>query len=197
MKKIAVYGGSFDPPHMGHKLLAENLAELCGAEKVIIIPASSSPFKNGGNASGEHRLNMCKLLFNEPLFEVSDTELKRGGKSYTIDTLKEIKDIYPDSQMYLFMGDDMLLSFNRWYKYEEILNICTIVAGCRESSLNKLSDMKEYADKLLGGQKNVLLCPCEPFEISSTQIREGLKKGVAAGVSDSVYDYIISKELYQ
>ena len=197
MRKIAVYGGSFDPPHNGHKLLAQNLAEFCGAERVLIVPASSSPFKNGGNASPEHRLSMCKILFDEPIFQVSDIEIKRGGKSYTIDTLNEIKSLYPDAQLYLFMGDDMLLSFAKWYKYEEILDICTLVAACREESLNKLSAMKLYSNELLGGESNVLLCPYKPFEISSTQIRENLKKGITEGVSPRVYDYIVSKELYR
>lgn len=197
MEKIAVYGGSFDPPHNGHKLLAENLSRFCGADRVIVIPAAVSPFKSGGSASGEHRLNMCKLLFDAPLFQVSDIEIKRGGKSYTIDTLTEIKKLYPDAQLYLFMGDDMLLSFNKWYKFDEILKLCKIVAACRTQKQDKLTLMEEYACEFLGGESNVLLCPYEPFEISSTKVRENLKKGVYEGISPKVYDYIISKELYK
>ncbi len=197
MEKIAVYGGSFDPPHNGHKLLAENLAQFCDADRVIVIPAAVSPFKSGGSASGEHRLQMCKLLFDTPLFQVSDIELKRGGKSYTIDTLTEIKKLYPDAELYLFMGDDMLLSFNKWYKFDEILKLCKIVAACRTQSCDKLGLMEDYADEFLGGKSNVLLCPYEPFEMSSTQVRENLKKGICEGISPKVYDYIVSKELYK
>ena len=96
MKKIAIYGGSFDPPHKGHKLLAENLASVCGAEKVIIIPTALSPFKNSSSATAEDRLNMCKLFFKEDLFSISDIEIKRGGKSYTVDTVSELKKLYPE-----------------------------------------------------------------------------------------------------
>lgn len=197
MEKIAVYGGSFDPPHMGHRLLADNLSRFCGADKVIVIPAAMSPFKNSGSATGEHRLEMCRLLFDEPVFQVSDIEIKRGGKSYTIDTLTEVKKLFPDSQLYLFMGDDMLLSFTKWYKYEEILKMCTLVAACRTTDMDKLSPMADYAKEHLGGESNVMLCPCEPIEISSTQVRDELKIGRSTYVSDKVYDYIVSKGLYK
>ena len=197
MKKIAVYGGSFDPPHKGHKLLAENLSRFCGADKVVIIPTAMSPFKDKSGASAEDRLNMCRLLFSEPLYEVSDIEILRGGKSYTIDTLTQIKKLYPDSQLYLFMGDDMLLSFSKWYKYEEILGICTLVCACRTENLQMLSQMKAYADEFLGGEENVLICESVPFEISSTIVRDEIKNGKSSNVDSVVYEYIISKGLYK
>ena len=81
MEKIAIYGGSFDPPHKGHKLLACNLAEICGADKVIIIPTALSPFKESSGATAQERYEMCRMAFNEPLFEVSDIEINRGGKT--------------------------------------------------------------------------------------------------------------------
>lgn len=197
MEKIAVYGGSFDPPHIGHKLLAQNLLRFCGAHRVIIIPAAMSPFKTSGSATGEHRLRMCKRLFYEPVFQVSDIELKRGGKSYTIDTLKEIKNIYPDSQLYLFMGDDMLFSFQKWYKYEEILKLCTVVAACRTVETEKLCEMENYVKNNLGEQANVLICPYKPIEISSTKVREDLKNGKSEYISQNVYEYIVSEGLYK
>lgn len=197
MEKIAIYGGSFDPPHMGHRLLADNLSRFCGADKVIVIPAAMSPFKNSGSAGGEHRLEMCRLLFDAPFFQVSDIEIKRGGKSYTIDTLTEVKKLYPNAQLYLFMGDDMLLSFNMWYKYEDIIKICTLVAACRTADMDKLSQMADYAKTHLGGADNVILCPYEPVEISSTQVREELKTGGSEYISRKVYDYIVSKGLYK
>jgi cytidyltransferase-like protein len=75
MKKIAIYGGSFDPPHKGHKALAFNLAQKCGAEKVVVMPTAMSPFKNKSGASTDDRLNMCRLNFCDDLFEVSDIEI--------------------------------------------------------------------------------------------------------------------------
>lgn len=194
MKKIGIYGGSFDPPHNGHKLLASNLAKACNVDKVLIIPTAMSPFKNSWGASPEDRLEMCKLAFSESLFEVSDTEIRRGGKSYTVDTVKEIKNQYPDSELFLFMGDDMLLSFSKWYKFQEILSMCTVVAACRTENLEKLQEMKEYG-KTLSDDK-ILIFDCAPVEMSSTGVRESIRKGENVDISADVYNFIKSKGLY-
>lgn len=197
MKKIGIYGGSFDPPHKGHKLLAENLARECGADKVLIIPTAMSPFKNSSGATPSDRLQMCKLAFNEPIFQVCDIEINRGGKSYTVDTLREIKEMYPDGELYLFMGEDMLLSFTNWYKYEEILSLCKLVAACRTENLGKLQEMKEYCEIQLGDFKDsVIICNSVPLEVSSTEIRQQIAKGDTAELSWAVYDFIKSKGLY-
>ncbi len=197
MKKIAIYGGSFDPPHKGHKLLAENLASVCGAEKVIIIPTALSPFKNSSSATAEDRLNMCKLFFKEALFQISDIEIKRGGKSYTVDTLTQIKKENPEAKLFLFMGDDMLLSFDKWYCHQEILRLATIVCACRTEKLEELQNMKEFVKNVLEAEERVIICESVPFEISSTEIRSSLKDGVNKGLSEDVYNYIVAKGLYQ
>ena len=197
MKKIAIYGGSFDPPHKGHKLLAENLASVCGAEKVIIIPTALSPFKNSSSATAEDRLDMCKLFFKEDLFQISDIEIKRGGKSYTVDTLTQIKEENPDAELFLFMGDDMLLSFDKWYCYQEILRLATIVCACRTENLEELQNMKSFVKNVLKAEDSVIICESVPFEISSTEIRSSLKDGVNKGLSEEIYNYIAAKGLYQ
>ena len=197
MKKIAIYGGSFDPPHKGHKLLAENLASVCGAEKVIIIPTALSPFKNSSSATAEDRLDMCKLFFKEDLFSISDIEIKRGGKSYTVDTLAQIKEENPDAELFLFMGDDMLLSFDKWYCYQEILRLATIVCACRTENLEELQNMKNFVKNVLKAEERVIICESVPFEISSTEIRSSLKDGVNKGLSEEIYNYIAAKGLYQ
>jgi nicotinate-nucleotide adenylyltransferase len=197
MRKIAIYGGSFDPPHKGHKLLAENLASVCGAEKVIIIPTALSPFKSSSSATAEDRLNMCKLFFKEDLFSISDIEIKRGGKSYTVDTLKQIKEENSDAELFLFMGDDMLLSFDKWYCHQEILQLATIVCACRTENLQELDNMKEFVKNILKAENRVIICESVPFEISSTEIRSSLKDSVNKGLSEDVYNYIQAKGLYQ
>ena len=198
MEKIAIYGGSFDPPHKGHKLLAKNLAEICGADRVIIIPTALSPFKKSSGATSQDRYNMCELAFNEPFFEISDIEIKRGGKSYTIDTLREVKKLYPDSQLYLFMGDDMFLSFNKWYKYQDILDICVLVAACRTTNLEKFDIMKSFAEDVLNiGEDGAIICESVPIETSSTQIRESIKNGFGSEyLENAVYQYISARGLY-
>jgi nicotinate-nucleotide adenylyltransferase len=197
MKKIGIYGGSFDPVHKGHRLLAENLSKKINADKVFIIPAAISPFKKGTVASDEDRLAMCELAFPEDLFEVSDWEIKKGGKSYTVDTLSAFKKLYPEDELYLFMGDDMLLSFHKWYKYEKILSLCTLVCGCRTGQCEKLSQMKEYAENVLKSDSDkIIICESEPIEISSTEIRDSLRKGEAGFIDSSVYEYIKTRGLY-
>lgn len=196
MSKIAIYGGSFDPPHKGHVALANNLGDFCKADKILIIPTAMSPFKNSSGANEGERLEMCRLAFSDPRFEVLDIEIKRGGKSYTVDTVKEVKKLYPECELFLLMGDDMLLSFNRWYKFEEILDMCTIVAACRTENLDKMQDMEQYISSELSNG-NVLLCNSVPLEISSTEIRNNLKSDAKKYLSTDVYDYIVQKELYK
>ena len=197
MMKIGIYGGSFDPVHKGHKLLAENLSKEINADKVFIIPAAVSPFKNGAVASDADRLNMCRLAFSDDIFEISDTEIKRGGKSYTVDTIREFKELYPEAELYLFMGDDMLLSFHRWYKYEEILRLCTLACGCRTDDTEKLSEMKAYSQEVLKlKEEEIVICHSEPIKISSTEIREQLKNGSSDFIDEDVYKYIKSRGLY-
>ncbi len=140
---------------------------------------------------------MCKLFFKEDLFQISDIEIKRGGKSYTVDTLSQIKEENSDAELFLFMGDDMLLSFDKWYKHEEILKLATIVCACRTENLEKLDNMKEFVKNVLKAENRVIICESVPFEISSTEIRSSLKVGRNIGISEEVYNYISSRGLYQ
>lgn len=199
MTKIGIYGGSFDPPHKGHRLLAENLMKSCGALKVMVIPTAMSPFKSSSGASAEDRLQMCRLAFPDDVFEVSDIEISRGGKSYTVDTVTAIKAMYPDAKLYLFMGDDMLLSFDRWYRYRDILSMCTLVAACRTENREKLQLMKDFARDVLGGNDGdrVIICENVPVEISSTQVRQQLSSGESEYISSEVMEYISSRGLYR
>lgn len=199
MDKIGIYGGSFDPPHKGHMLLAENLRESCAAEKVIIIPTAMSPFKSSSGASAADRLHMCRLAFSGDIYEVSDIEISRGGKSYTVDTMRAIREENPDAHLYLFMGEDMLLSFDRWYEYKEISRMCTIVAACRTENREKLQLMKDFAKNILGDKDGdkVIISESVPVEISSTEIRRSLFEGECPYVSSDVYEYIKSRGLYR
>ena len=199
MKKIAIYGGSFDPPHIGHKVLAENLARACSADKVIIVPTAMSPFKDKSGAAAADRLEMCCLTFCDDLFTMSDIEINRGGKSYTVDTVRAVKELYPDSQLYLFMGDDMLLSFHRWYEYRTIMSMCTLVAACRTEDLAELEAMKDYSRQVLGcDEAGVIICGNVPVETSSTLIRSQLgEQGESNMLLPQVNAYIKSRGLYR
>lgn len=199
MGNIAIYGGSFDPPHKGHALLAENLAKEINADKVIIIPAYSSPFKDGTVANGPDRLAMCRYTFTSPVFEISSIEINREGKSYTVDTLKDIKKYYPNDNLFLFMGDDMFLSLGNWYKYKELLSICTIVTAARTEDLRHLSQMKAYAITKLGlNEGDYVISKEKPLEVSSTLLRTMLKNRLDTSkyLTYDVIKYINKRGLY-
>ena len=132
--KIGIYGGTFNPPHLGHQAAAETAVKVLGLDKLILIPAAVPPHKEMPEHSPDnrHRLEMTRKMadaMNMPgVVEVSDMEMHRTGKSYTADTLKEIKAQYPDAQLWLLMGTDMFLTLHLWYKPEEILDLACICA---------------------------------------------------------------------
>ena len=110
--RIGIYGGAFNPVHKGHIKLAEEVKTKADLDKIIIMPSGLSPHKSSGSLiDSSHRLQMCKLAFEGEDYIISDLEIKREGKSYTVDTVTELKEIYPDDELYLIMGSDMLLSF--------------------------------------------------------------------------------------
>lgn len=195
--KIGMYGGSFNPPHNGHIYLANEISRRLELDKLIIIPSNISPQKeHNGNIDPVHRINMCKAVFDSPLFEVSDCEISRGGKSFTFDTLSYLKELYPDGEFYLFMGSDMLLSFHTWYRFADILKMCTLCAIAREDEKNA-DVLRQYASSVLA-DGNVLVFDIDPIEVSSSQIRENLKNGKSCNglMSEKTQKYIKENKLY-
>lgn len=195
--KIGIYGGSFNPPHKGHLKLADEISEKKGLERVIIIPSNISPQKdNNGNIDPSHRINMCRMVFTDTKYRVSDCEIRRGGKSYTVETLGQLREKYPEGEFYLFMGSDMLLSFHTWYKYREILEMCTLCAVSRNSE-DDTGKMREYAESVLKTDK-VQIIEIEPLEISSSEIRERIHQGkeLEKFLNSDVIKYIKENKLY-
>ena len=123
MGKIGIYGGSFNPPHLGHMLAAREMAEALGLDRVLLVPAATPPHKDmaDGSPSGEQRLEMLRLA-SEGMegVEVDGLELRRKGPSYTADTVKALHERYSKDKLYFLMGTDMFLSFHEWYKPEKI-----------------------------------------------------------------------------
>lgn len=195
--KIGVYGGSFNPPHNGHLMLAKELSARLGLDKLIIIPSNISPQKeNNGNIDPLHRIEMCKRLFADAVFTVSDCEIKRGGRSFTVDTLTYLKNEYKDAEFFLFMGSDMLMSFHTWYRFRDILSMCTVCAISREDEGYTLR-MREYAKEQLGD--NILIFDVKTFQVSSSEIRDNIRNGQSnAGLLDAdIIEYIKENGLYE
>ncbi|NLL03911.1 MAG: nicotinate (nicotinamide) nucleotide adenylyltransferase [Clostridiales bacterium] len=201
MQKIAIFGGTFNPPHMGHLRLVKSFEQQNGFDKILIIPTYTPPHKNSDQlASGFDRLQMCLLAFDAPNYEISDIEIKRGGKSYTSDTLKQLKEIYKDTSFHLIIGSDMFLTFHEWKNPQEIFDMCTICASVRDDD-KTLEDLQKYAKEYFPNQADklkIMLCDFEPLEVSSTQLRQMLANGqdVSHLVPKKVVEYINSRGLY-
>jgi len=202
--KIGILGGTFNPIHNGHIEFASKFAKVLALDKIIVIPAAVPPHKkSGGIAPFSCRYDMCLLATGElPLFEVSGIEERREGKSYTIDTVNEIKKAYPDAELYLIIGSDMLLIFKEWYKYTEILKSCTICTVLRKSDEtedgNKLNDFLEYKKSLEALNGKIFVGDFSVLNVSSTQIRTMAKKGQIKGglLNENVEAYIKEHKLY-
>ena len=189
--KIGLFGGTFNPVHTGHVKLVENFKEKLGLDKVLVIPTAQPPHKEAKElVSAEDRINMCKMAFGS-LAEVSDIEISRGGKSYTVLTLEELKKIYKDDELYFLVGSDMLLSFKRWYRWEDILSMCTLCATDR----NNEESCKEADPDFF---KKIIFCDFEKTVVSSSEVREKLerKEDVTHLIPEKVLNYIKEKGLY-
>ena len=203
--KIGIYGGTFNPPHLGHQAAAETAVKVLGLDKLILIPAAVPPHKEMPEHSPDnrHRLEMTRKMadaMNMPgVVEVSDMEMHRTGKSYTADTLKEIKAQYPDAQLWLLMGTDMFLTLHLWYKPEEILDLACICAFGRteQDGEEVFAPQREYlAQNFPNATLQTITLP-GLVEISSTELRERLEDGSAADyLLPSVYGYILMEGLY-
>ena len=197
--RIGIFGGTFNPPHKGHKRMALEMMKAAYLNKMLIIPTFTPPHKNATDlASGKDRVKMCELLFSEDCFTVSDIEMKREGKSYTVDTLTELKKIYPDDELFLIIGSDMLLSFDRWYRYEDILSMATLCVATRENEIST-ETLSDYAETKLGLSEGAyILSEMSPMVCSSTEVRNMVKKGsdLSAVLTESVAEHIRNYDLY-
>lgn len=196
--RIVLLGGTFNPPHNGHLRILKTAAEAVSADRVLMMPAGIPPHKSGaGVASGDDRLAMCRLAASTTCAEASDRELRRDGKSYTVLTLEELAAEYPQGDIYLTMGADMLVTLDRWYRYKDILKLCKIIAFYRsDTDPDTFSDAAERIRRDGGA---VLLLPLEPDGISSTEIRDKIKNNqdVSAFLPEGVAEYIARHGLYK
>ncbi len=199
MKKLAIFGGTFNPIHNGHINLARKFKDELCLDKVVLMPAKRSPWKSVDElACDEDRLNMCRLAIDGVSgFEVSDYEIKKGGVSYTVETLRHFKQAFQDFELYFIMGSDMLLSLEKWFCFEEIISLCTILAAARhDGQYENLEIFSDRLRRLYNAKIKVL--EIKPYEISSSEIREMIKSGkdFSCYLPERVVKYIMSKNLY-
>ena len=190
--KICLFGGTFDPPHIGHLLIAQTICEAESFDKIIFIPVNIPPHKTV-NTSLEDRLNMLGIAIDDnPNFEISDIEIKRGGISYTIDTIRTIKNQYniTSNKISYLIGSDSLLNFHNWKDPEEILEECQIIVAIRPGF--RPSDIPAWI------LHKIQFANIPRFEISSTNIRSRWVEGktIRYLVTLPVWEYINKNKIY-
>ena len=198
--KTGIFGGAFNPIHNGHLNLAKKYLAVLNLDRIIFIPTALPPHKTDRFlASKEDRFNMLELAISDcEEFEISDIEFQRQGKSYTYDTLCLLREKYPNDDFYLIIGADQFLTFNLWYRYRDILDIASICTAARENG-NQREKIIDFSNKLDGLDKNRFhLLNSDAVEVSSSQVREKIKKGedVSSLIPEKVYNYIVEKGLY-
>ena len=201
--KIGIYGGTFNPPHLGHMAAAKTAAQVLGLDKLIIIPTAQPPHKQlpEGSATAQQRLEMARLMadnLNMPgVAQVSDIELRRQGKSYTVDTLVAMAALYPEAELWLLMGTDMFLSVQNWYKPEKIMELAGICAfGRTEQDGEELfAPQRKFLQDKYNARVTTITLP-GLVDISSTQLREALAAGQGEEyLCPAVYGYILMNGL--
>ena len=175
-QKIILFGGTFDPPHNGHMTLLAGAIEAVRPDLVLVEPAGTPPHKRAGGTSAAHRLAMCECF--RPLFPelvLDTTEIARGGKSYTIDTVRQMNARYPGAQLYFPMGSDMLLSFDGWHRWEDILRLAHLVVTSRNIGDDPALHAK--ARQLDASGARILFAPVEALPMASSVLRTRLAAG--------------------
>ncbi|WP_010248330.1 nicotinate-nucleotide adenylyltransferase [Acetivibrio cellulolyticus] len=199
-KKIGISGGTFNPIHYGHLIVAEMVRDRFGLEKVLFIPSGMPPHKNLSNvASAEHRFNMVQQAVKDnPYFVESRIEVERGGYTYTIDTLKNLSEIYGKSaRLYYIIGADVLNDLLTWRNYQDVFNICEFIAVLRPGNDSEgFNKQMEYLRDTFSARIHFIDTPL--IEISSTEIRNRIKGGrsIKYLVPDTVEAYIKENKLY-
>lgn len=195
--RIGVYGGTFNPIHTGHVRLAQSYLEALSLDKILVIPANIPPHKRAKQLlPGDVRMELCRLACaQDDRLEVSDIELRREGSSYTVDTLRELKALYPGAQLFLIVGSDMFLTLETWKESGEIFKLCTICTGARAEGEDAVLLQKKEQLEALGASCIVMDIPV--FDISSTEIRRAVGLGADQRVLERWLPAAVAKEILE
>ena len=189
--KIAVYGGSFNPMHIGHEKIVDYVLKNLDMDKIIIIPVGIPSHRENNLEQSNTRLKICKEIFkNNKKVEVSDIEIKAEGKSYSYDTLLKLIQIYDkDNEFFEIIGEDSLKNLKTWKNYKELLNLCKFIVFRRKDDKNTEID-SEFLNN-----KNIIILENEYYNMSSTEIRNRVKnKENISGLVNKKVKKLIEKE---
>ncbi len=203
--KIGVYGGAFNPPHLGHITAARAVSGLLKLDKLLVIPTGHPPHKTlpPGSPGPEQRLELTRLAMEQTGLgegiEVLDLELRREGSSYTADTLAHLRERYPEDELWLLMGADMFLTLQTWHEPERILSLAGVAAfGRTEADTEELfSVQREYLCRRYPQARIFTLSIPGVVDVSSTELRKRLAEGEGGDLlAPAAYGYILREKLY-
>lgn len=170
--KILLFGGTFDPPHKGHMNNLQAAMDCVQPDKVIVMPAGIPPHKKASTTDAALRLAMCQCFTAlSPKVEVSDWEVRQGGRNYSVNTVEMLHSRYPADSLYMCVGSDMLLGFTRWYRWQDILRLTALVVESRETG--DAAALHAAAEDLRRQGATVLLANAQAFPCASSDIRSG------------------------
>jgi nicotinate-nucleotide adenylyltransferase len=195
--RVGILGGTFNPPHLGHLVCAQEAYFHLRLDRLMLIPAAIPPHKPVDEEPGfPHRLELCRrAVQGDPRFEVSDIECVRPGPSYTVDTLEELKSRAPDNELVLIVGGDIAAGFPRWREPERVLSLATLAVAERKGTAR--ADIDQALREVPGGDRAAFF-PMPTIEISSSAVRERVRTAqpIKYIVPDPVADYIHEQGLY-
>ena len=196
--RLGVMGGTFNPIHLGHLMIAEEARQAFHLKKVLFVPSYITPNKDVCGATAEQRVAMTRLATaDNPYFTVSDMEMRRRGNSYTVDTLRLLKEIYgPSHSLYFISGTDTIHDLHNWNNPEEILSLCQFIGATRPDGSEQIDSIISSFGEL---GKNILKLPVPTMEISSTELRRRIRLGLSVRymMPSAVVEYIRKNGVYQ
>ena len=215
-RRIGILGGTFNPIHLGHLAAAEEVRDRLSLETVLFIPSFLPPHKQENIPSAEERYEMVRLAISgNPKFSVSDIEIKRGGRSFTIETIDELREMHADAELFFITGIDSFLEIRTWKEWQRLLGSCTFVILSREGArfsdlallglddaaegeLRGLDERTLYELRVHMGTAAIVLLAIPRYEISSTDVRDRTRAGrsIKYLLPPAVEAYIIDHKLY-
>lgn len=196
-KRIGILGGTFNPIHLGHLMIAEMALEAFNLNRVIFVPAKEPPHKEADVIEAKYRLEMVhEAVLDNPNFLVSDVEMKREGKSYTIDTVRYFYNTYgPTTEFFFIAGTDTIQNLPTWKYIEELLDMCEFIGAIRPGATEDIGEIIEWFGQR-GSRIHILEVP--EIKLSATDLRYRLRQGLSTRymLPRSVYQYIKRHKIY-
>ncbi len=204
--RIGLFGGTFNPIHYGHLRGAEEVREFFNLDKIIFIPAGTPPLKSSNVADAIHRFKMTEIgIQGNPYFEISDYEIKNKGPSYTIKTINYFKKLYQEHTLFFIMGVDSFLDLHLWHENKQLLKMIDFIVMSRPNFDSfECSEFLAYKERegcyrIKDSEKRVFYLEIFPYSISSSQLREMIRRGKSIRylIPDEVIEYIKENNLYE